>query len=411
MVSKKIKMPSKIIKNVLSIFTGRILNSILYFILTMILMKSLSVSNYGTYAYYYSIISFSSFFLTFGVNNTYVTLITHANSIGEEKRYYNGYVTIKLFLTLIITISIISYQLLTNNLVISISLFSGLLFGLFESVKVPLQAKKEFKKIALILPFRNILFITIISFFLLINFLSLSSTIYTLLICNLINLLVFVFFVAKLKFYKVDFFSALEILIESRWLTVRDFCIAIMMQSQIFIMKYYIDKQIIPEEQLGYFSGAFTICMILPLISSSIVNVFLPEMNNYKGKKINNYLNILIKSIPIISVLLIFFNFFSSYFLELFFTNKYSNSIPLLKYLIVAIGLSFYTNLISLLYYNKKRMNLIMKLSIIQLLFDAIIGYILIGKYGALGGVITVITVRFVGLIFVLVNLKKLKRD
>lgn len=398
-------------QNVLSIFSSRILNSILYFSITLIMMEFLTVEGYGKYSFYFSLMSFTTFFLSMGINTTYVSLVIHEESEKKQIEYYNSFVTFKLIVFLILAISFFIYYFFSRNLITSVVLFSGLFFGLFESIKPPLQAKKLFKKIALVLPLRNILLIIGVLIIMIFGLISLDLIVWLFFITNFLAFLVFLF-ISKLRFYELDVYGAFNIMVESKWLFMKDFSDAIMMQSQIFILKYYVDKGLVVTTELGFFSGAFTICMILPIISSSIVNVYLPEMSNYKkNDDVVTYLNNLRKTFPLVLFLGLFFLVGCEYFLNIFFDTKYSGSLPLLKFIIAAIICSFYTKLIGLLFYNKKGFSVILKLSIVHLLIDIPLGLVLSAKMGAVGAAITILSVRFVGFLYIILKLKKLKLE
>ena len=400
---------NKVVKNFGLVVISRFLNAFLYLSFTMILMKVLPTKDYGYYGYLYGLAGVVPFFLNLGINKSFTTYTCTEKDDTIFNNYLGLYWKTKLILTsvlILVTVGIYAYN---KNLLEFTALLSGILFGLSESFKAPAESKRKFDFVSKIVPIRNILLITFTGILFLLESLTLEFVIISLLIANIINLvLIFIYYFKTIAPFATNTSFSYKLLFgQTKWLFIKEFVQVFMARMEIFVLTYYIGKGIIQPEERAYFSGAFTLCFILPIITNSLTNVLLPEVAQLKGtKNLKKYINKLKKTLFISIPSAAVFYFAMFLFVTLFFEDKYEASLPLFPIIIISTLFTFYTNNISLIFYREGKLQSISLLAVSQFVVGLISCLILTPLYGSMGAVISLLIVRMVGFIIILIMTK-----
>ena len=177
---------------------------------------------------------------------------------------------------------------------------------------------------------------------------------------------------------------------------------------EIFALTYFITTGQIAEEERAYFSGAFTLCFVLPIITNSLTKVLLPEVATLKASKsLKFYLSKIKRSLKLSIPIAVAFYLTIYLVVNFYFRSKYQNSLPLFACIILATLISFYSNNIALIFYREGKVQFIGIQAIIQFIVGLIGCITLIPLYGAMGAVISLLIVRVVGFVLVLSKTKK----
>ena len=193
---------------------------------------------------------------------------------------------------------------------------------------------------------------------------------------------------------------------DTQWLFIKEFVQNYASKTEIFLLTYFVGAEIIPEEERTYFAGAFSLCMVLPILTNSLTKVLLPTVTNIKqAENLKIYIKKLTKTL-IISVPAAIAFLVTVYFFVNEFKPDYKNSLPLMPIIILGTFFTFYTNNISLIFYRKGEIHFVSIVAIIQFISGAIICYTLIPLYGSMGAVLSLLSVRIIGFIITLIKIR-----
>jgi len=412
-------MSAKIKKDIISVIGGRVFTSGLYFAFLGILMAVLSVEDYGKYTYYYSLIAIVPFFMDLGTNNAFLSL--GAKKLKKDEHefelYKSNYLAIK-YLLFIIYIFLIAalYFFDSINYLMLIVLFTGILFALQELLANLFAVRKQFDKFSLLMPVRNVLNLIIVATFIMILSvveLNANNSIIMLTVATAASLLFYFIYNNDFFFNKayLDFDICRSLCSYSSWLVVYGFCTALMMRIDIFILEYYntLDAGI-GRNELGYFSAAFSLGLVLPMITNSIVKVAFPNLSQINCVvEVDKYLTLIKKAVIPVLLSVFGFSFLVILCVKFFLYQKYGSSIDVFLVISLATIVSFFTNLLIPLFYASNNTFFIAKLGISQLLINIVSSFCLIYFYGALGAAISILIVRTFGLFFVTFNIKAVR--
>ncbi len=413
-------MSSRIKKDIMSVIGGRVFTSGLYFIFIGFLMTFLTVEDYGMYTYYYSLIAMIPFFIDLGTNNAFLALGAKKlkESTIEFDKYKSNYLVIKyvlFFAFFLLALFLFSFKHISNTLFFVVII--GITVALLELMANLLAVKKAFSMFSILMPVRNILILVIVLFVISFDYINNLNVFNSLLILGLatfISLFIYLIFIRDYTFKKTNL--ALNVCRElcsySSWLVIYGFCVALMMRIDIFIIEYYSgDGDILGSNELGYFSAAFSLSLILPMITNSIVKVAFPSISQISyASDVDKYISLIKKAIAPVFLAVLIFMLIVVTIVNMFFYQKYGGSISVFLLISLATMISFYTNLLIPLFYVSNKTFFIAKLGVIQLLVNAIASFILIYFYGAVGAAISILIVRSIGLIILGRNIKTVKR-
>jgi len=194
----------------------------------------------------------------------------------------------------------------------------------------------------------------------------------------------------------------------TKWIFVKEFLLNNLARIEIFALTYFVTTGQIAEVERAYFSGAFTLCFVLPIITNSLTKVLLPEVATLTASRtLKFYLKKIKRSLKLSVPIALAFYVTIYMIVKFYFRSKYENSLPLFPFIILATLISFYSNNISLIFYREGKVKFIGIQSIIQFLVGLLGCITLIPLYGAMGAVISLLIVRVVGFVLVLSKTKK----
>lgn len=411
-------MSSKIKKDIMSVIGGRVFTSGLYFTFIGILMAILSVEDYGKYTYYYSLIAIIPFFMDLGTNNAFLSL--GAKKINDEQHVFevcrSNYLAIKYLLFLVfILFALVLFLIGKLNYILLIVLITGIFVALQELMVNLLAVKKKFGRFSILMPMKNILSLAILMLFIFFmgeGELNANNSIFILSIATVISMIFYLLFGKDYFFEKklISIDECKQLCSYSSWLVVYGFCIALMMRIDIFILEYYsANHTFIDSNELGYFSAAFSLGLVLPMVTNSIVKVAFPNLSQFNTtSQVKKYISLVRRATLPISLCVFMFSIFVVFLVKMYFYEKYGSSIDIFLVISLATMISFFTNLLLPLFYTANKTFFIAKLGMAQLVVNILASFILIYFYGALGASISILVVRLIGLVVVILNIKSI---
>lgn len=397
-------------KNFGLVVASRFFNAGLYMVFTFLLMDFMSTKQFGQYSYLYSLSGVVPFFLTLGINKSFTAFTSNLTNEKEYDNYLGLFWKTKIILSVIVFVIIILYYLYVGIFIEFVVLLCGITFGFTESFKSPAESRKQFDFVSIVVPIRNLLLVIITFTLFWFDRPSIKNVVIGLLVSNFVNFVITgVLYLKKIGPFQFKTELPFSTLFNhTKWIFVKELLLVFMARMEIFALTYFITEGVIAEEERAYFSGAFTLCFVLPIITNSLTKVLLPEVTTLtESRSLKFYLKKIQRSLKLSIPLAAAFYVIIYMVVNFYFKSKYQNSLPLFPIIILATLISFYSNNIGLIYYREGKVKFIGVQSIVQFIVGLIGCLTLIPLLGAMGAVISLLLVRIVGFILVLSKTKK----
>lgn len=413
-------LSSNILKNILKVFSGNLFSQGIAFIVMIIVARNLSVSDYGVYSLFISLFTFIILFIDFGASTSYVKFLSE--NIINARDIFISNIIVKVLFSFILMIAIIifssefSYYFFSSKQytemikVISISIIFHSVLNLIQNHYHAIQNFNIFNNIKIIhniLKLISVLFICVVVArekyleWFLISYIYASVLIVLFFLISNINI---IFKNIKIKkyyiteVYKIGFFIFLCTLATS-----------VLTRIDIVML-----NQIKGDIEVGVYSVASNLAMIIPLITSSVMVVLLPQMHNYflKYSK-EQYIYIILSNIKIVLLILFILEFLSSFLIYIFFGEKFSNSTSVFQILLVANIFGVIINPISLVLLSINKVYILMFINFSMIPTNYLMNLFFIEHYGASGAALTTtiinLTAGLITIVFAIFYSRRLK--
>lgn len=389
---------SKIVKDFGLVIVSRFLNAFLFLLFTFFMMSVLSVENYGEFSFFYSIASVVPFFLNLGIDTSLITITSKIENHQKYLNYLGLYWRLKFVLIGIGVLMALSYMLIVGNELIFLSLMAGITFGFSDCFKPPAEARKKFNFVSLTLPLRNTFLLILCGIFYWLGYIDdVYVFIYCMIGANVLRI-VAIYFVYVRKIAPLELKTSLkfgDLFVFLKWIFTKDLLITFVAQLEVLILGQLVLHEIVPKAELGYYSGAFTLSMVLSLVTNSLTSILLPEVAGKDDvKSLQSFIGKLFKSMLFVIPVCVVFYFIITAFVQFGFGEKYESSIPLFPIIILGTIFAFYANNISLIFYRKDRLFFLVLITFLKLVLGVILSFILIPIYESWGAAISFLMVR-----------------
>lgn len=378
----------KLYKAILSVGTSRLVSAFIAFLTSLVIMNELTVTEYGNFYFYLSIITLATTLPSVGINNSYV--------FNCDTSLESNFISIKLLIALTLSLSALFFytlDLIPDQLII-VCLITGFCLSFFDSHLSNLQCKKKFFSYAVTLPLKNIIILIFAYLFLslfdnpiyIYSYLSVAIAIVLLVIylkkiTLKLNFLLFRNMVGNFYFFEI---SSL-----------------IMIRSETWWLKFYSESGQVDGKQLGLYSIAFTVCAVISIVSTAVNSALLPYVkNNPRLLKIKN----IILLFSIATTFLLLFYLAAYLVIQYFFYEKYGDVVFYIGPILLGMLFSFLAGFIRLDLVNRNLNTYLNKIYTFQLGLTIIFGGVLIYYFGIFGAITVFAAVRLVGLILVLLK-------
>lgn len=378
----------KLYKAILSVGTSRLVSAFIAFLTSLVIMNELTVTEYGNFYFYLSIITLATTLPSVGINNSYV--------FNCDTSLESNFISIKLLIALTLSLSALFFytlDLIPDQLII-VCLITGFCLSFFDSHLSNLQCKKKFFSYAVTLPLKNIIILIFAYLFLslfdnpiyIYSYLSVAIAIVLLVIylkkiTLKLNFLLFRNMVGNFYFFEI---SSL-----------------IMIRSETWWLKFYSESGQVDGKQLGLYSIVFTVCAVISIVSTAVNSALLPYVkNNPRLLKIKN----IILLFSIATTFLLLFYLAAYLVIQYFFYEKYGDVVFYIGPILLGMLFSFLAGFIRLDLVNRNLNTYLNKIYTFQLGLTIIFGGVLIYYFGIFGAITVFAAVRLVGLILVLLK-------
>jgi O-antigen/teichoic acid export membrane protein len=405
------------------VFGGNLISTGLAVIATLFLARTLGPVNYGTLSIYTSIYTTILGLTDFGLGLTAVKLIS--SNLKNNPHKSHSYMKIIFYMEvlsglIVALVGIIFSGLIAKGLGGEYLLFPvrmAFLAGAFASTGAfvgPFLTShgKFFKNSALGVSTSIVKTAGVVILFLLTS-LTLNNVILFYVILNIGMFLVGVAISPKgftEKTTKNENKKAIKDIFHfSKWVLLSYFATVIASRLDIFLISRYKG-----QEQVGIYSAALQLSLLLPLLIGSMTTVLLPLVSKYKKKA--EYLSYIKKYFIVATAIIILCIpalIISPYLIKIIFGSKYDSSILIFQILFIAYLPSVLANPISLIVFSMNKPKSITIINYLQLVLAVILNVLLIPRYGIFGAAISFLVTNISSAIavlsYTLYSVKKIK--
>ena len=381
--------PSSSLKRVFSLYLAQILNLLLGWIITKLNISYLTVSEFGQFNFFITVINSTFIFFTFGTFEATSRLL----AITDEKKSAQQILSASLLFVLLIyaVFSVCFYffnpvieSFFSVNIFLLVEMFFPLAgaYLLYDYWQKILRGTGKIYALSwfLVLP-RLVYLLSLLMLAYLDKFTLQYST-----LCNLISMLL-IFFI-YLGREKLDF-GHIRQSVNHLFKEVRSFGFQMYWAELIHAVLYQLDKLFIgfflDAERLAYFSLAFTLSLPLSLFSTALSTSL--YRNFSKSDRID-------RSVLIINLFWVLFSMLvlilaGPWLIEHLFSSQYGPSSRVLVPLAVAFGISGQSKTFTYYLIVKGEGKMIRNASVILLFISLTINMILIPIYGIMGAAVS----------------------
>ena len=375
--------------------SGSIIVQILGFIGLVSLMRFLPVAEYGKYTYIIEFISIFAFFSDGGFTQHIIK--ESSQNPGLEDKIYSKAQSAQLLIsgTMLVLILSISYAVntITDFYYLSVfglsvvvsAWFSPMLAILIASGRKDLIFYKDvsLSVIRIVFILLGIYFKASFSYFIFLGFLN-----------GIVLLILYLYIRGQQDFKRILNFKLS--IADSFGFIRHGFLFTILMAANVIYSKIDIImlEKMIGSVEVGYYSGATKFIYPFMFISSAFMTAIFPKLAKHSEEK-DKFRNIQITAVYYLGGIGIFLSISlylgAEIIFQLFFGDKYDNSIPIFKILVWFLAIVFLYGPISNSLVAKNRIKFLAYLNLFMIILNVVLNFILIPDYGAKGAAMTTI--------------------
>jgi O-antigen/teichoic acid export membrane protein len=388
-------MRKQLLKDSAIYMSGSIIVQILGFIGLVSLMRFLPVAEYGKYTYIIEFISIFAFFSDGGFTQHIIK--ESSQNPGSEDKIYSKAQSAQLLIsgTMLVLILSISYAVntITDFYYLSVfglsvvvsAWFSPMLAILIASGRKDLIFYKDvsLSVIRIVFILLGIYFKASFSYFIFLGFLN-----------GIVLLILYLYIRGQQDFKRILNFKLS--IADSFGFIRHGFLFTILMAANVIYSKIDIImlEKMIGSVEVGYYSGATKFIYPFMFISSAFMTAIFPKLAKHSEEK-DKFRNIQITAVYYLGGIGIFLSISlylgAEIIFQLFFGDKYDNSIPIFKILVWFLAIVFLYGPISNSLVAKNRIKFLAYLNLFMIILNVVLNFILIPDYGAKGAAMTTI--------------------
>lgn len=407
---------SKTAKSVSFILSSSILNSILGFIISIIILRNLPAKDIGVLYPLVSLLLMTNQFGDLGLSISFVKLFSRFKiddivSEGPQGKrqidhLISTYFWLKFILAFVVSTLGFFYATKISILLLDtpkyaqwvqltfVVAFFQFFMGLFQSLA---QANGRFKHLALsrTLP-QLVKFLGIVSF-LLLNKLNFPRAFFFFFQLPILSLLIVMAGPhAKRAFQSlhlgIDKKNVSKLYSVGKWI-----CLSMVTNAAIAHSDILMTRSMVGDHELARLLGGQRLAAVLPLISTSLVTVLLPKVNSMHGKKeLNFFIRKSIKFMPLISGVFLLAIPLAPFFIPLLLGQKYLSSISIFNAFLIVHTIDVFITPLGLVFYHLNKENVMSGINFIQMAVNLIGNYIFIPIYGAIAAAGTTLACKLI---------------
>jgi O-antigen/teichoic acid export membrane protein len=393
--------------------SGSIIVQILGFIGLVSLMRFLPVAEYGKYTYIIEFISIFAFFSDGGFTQHIIK--ESSQNPGSEDKIYSKAQSAQLLICGIMLALILSISYAINTItdfyylsvfglsVVVSAWFSPMLAILIASGRKDLIFYKDvsLSVIRIVFILLGIYFKASFSYFIFLGFVN-----------GIVLLILYLYIRGQQEFKRILNFKLA--IADSFGFIRHGFLFTILMAANVIYSKIDIImlEKMIGSVEVGYYSGATKFIYPFMFISSAFMTAIFPKLAKHSEEKdkFRNIQNTALYYLGGIGILLSTSLFLGAdTIFQLFFGDKYDNSIPTFKILVWFLAIVFIYGPISNSLVAKNRVKFLVYLNVFMIILNVVLNLFLIPDYGAKGAAMTTIVCEILILLGTVLYSKKIE--
>ena len=378
---------------------GRFFSFFLSFVSIYLLTRYLGVSGYGTYSLVFSYLSFFNILSDMGLSLIVVRELSKKTEVFSDD--LNNFISIKLFLTILsigLAIGILMFMPYSQEAKLSIIIASiGVGVGGIASFGSSiLQSRLRMDLVTIIDQVTKLITVAFIYVFILTNQ-NLYTIVSTILIGNLFGLGLMVLFVKKVIVIKNFFTFKINKKIVKQGLLMG---VLTLIAYSYFKVDTIILSLYRTSEELGIYSLAYKVIENITMFWGLYMASIYPIFSMYVDKDKNKYQRLLKKTMGIglvFSLVCLIIGYSQvEFIIKLFGGNNFFNSIIPLRILLFGIPLFIVNNIFYNAFLSKVKIIQVITCFSLSLIFNIIINFIYIPKYGYIAASYTTVLTELV---------------
>lgn len=413
---------SKTAKNSFLVLGGNIFTQGLSFLVAVIIARTLGPSDYGTFAVAYIFMIFAIDIADFGMEKSFIRYYS-LYSLSDQKKadqLFSNLFALKLLIGVVLCFAVYlssgylakslfhSPELIVPLRLAGVGFIGGALLRFEASF---FQATEQFKKYILVNLTHSIFRIGGLSALILLSIVSIDNSM-LLYVIAFFSGLIFASFL--LPNFRLSFPKSKRVFTQifrlSKWIFVSTILVMVETRLDFFMLGHLSTR-----EEVGYFSAAWNIAYILPLIIVSACTALFPRVSRMLSRgELKTYVKRLLSFCPLIVPVIIGAVFFSRWAILLVYGSEYLASVVPLQVLFMGYSLILLIVPVSLVLYSLDKAWAIAIVNLLELSSHGIANYFLIPSYGASGAAFSNLIVKIITtvgiLVFVYLSLKKTDR-
>ena len=391
---------------------GSVIVQILGFTGLIFLMQFLPVSEYGKYIYIIEFISIFAFFSDGG----FTQHIIKESSQNPDKiqSIYSKAQSAQLLISAAMLLLILSISYASNSVndfyylsVFGLSVVISACFAPMLAIFIASERKD--------LIFYKDLSLSVLKLIFMLAGIYYQAPLAYFIFLGFINCFVLLILLLYIR-YKKEFTYLFELKLDlsgSMTFIKQGFLFTVLMAANVIYSKIDIImlEKMIGSVEVGYYSGATKFIYPFMFISGAFMTAVFPKLAKHSEEKdkFRNIQNTAVYYLGGIGVFLsILLYLGADIIFQLFFGDKYDNSIPIFKILVWFLAIVFIYGPISNSLVAKNRIKFLVYLNLFMIILNVVLNFILIPNYGARGAAMTTIVCEIMILVSTILYSKKL---
>lgn len=382
-------------KNSFWLLMAEFVNKVMMFSLTIIFARYLGAEGYGQLAFSMNLTGLFVILADFGLSTLAIKEIARNKHIA--KKYLDNIAVLKLFLSLLTIFGLCFITTLLGkpfSVELMVYLLGGyvLISSASEFISSVFRAYEKMEYVALSIIIRGVTLFILGFIFVFLDF-GIYYIILAYILGALFSLFFLVYTVRKIIFkfsFEFDFHFILGVLKRSSPFALSMAFASIYLSIDSILISHYIG-----DIELGYYSLGYSLTIVFYIIPSILSNVYLPRFSIYfKSDKIKlkSLFRLLLTKLCIIIIPLLFFLYFLSPYIFLFFYGpEFNNSIIVFQVLLLALLFKFFSFPYAFLLVAGEKQNIRVAIQGFSAFFNLVTNIIFIPRYGILGAAGTTI--------------------
>ncbi len=399
-------------QNLIKISTGKILNAVFAFVVSVIIARKLGASDFGLFTLSLSVAMITQELIgSECIDNGMVRFASLYLNVDTKRANLLFKVAIKIKLLMVSIAFLISIIIFKTSLVPVISkpeLKSALIIGIFTGcfssfwryVLAFLQCFERFSVYAFINTIPNFSKVLLILLLVLTGSLNLTNALFVNVATLILGFIIGFLFIPKdfilVKGNERDI--AFKLFHFSKWLFIANLLFALCSRLDVLMLSYYTKAEFV-----GDYSVALSFIIVLDLMYVSMITKFFPQVCKLTSKSefIIHIKKSLLMSLGLAIVISIMF-FIAKPLILSVYSENYFDSILYFKILLAGFLFTLTFNPLSLILFARNKPYIITFVCLIMLIVNFCGNLLLIPKYGAIGTAYVVTVTRVTGGLMVL---------